>query len=150
MQSVRSRIWTRVAVSIFCDDNHYTTGTSIKKVGDTQQLCNTNNLILHQSFVCIIYMKIIKIYIVWKMYRYRNFILLRLKWAINESFTSFKANFLIPTGFPLFIAHVQFRNFYNLIFHCPSQSIIFWLIVSYLLPYNIHLFCCVLSILLLT
>ena len=28
MQSVSSRIWTRVAVSIFYDDNHYTTGTS--------------------------------------------------------------------------------------------------------------------------
>ena len=28
MQSVRSRIWTRVAVSISCDDNDYTTGTS--------------------------------------------------------------------------------------------------------------------------
>ena len=28
MQSVRSRIWTRVAVSISCDDNHYITGTS--------------------------------------------------------------------------------------------------------------------------
>ena len=26
MQSVLSRIWTRVAVSIFYDDNHYTTG----------------------------------------------------------------------------------------------------------------------------
>ena len=29
MQSVSSRIWTRVAVSISCEDNHYTTGTSI-------------------------------------------------------------------------------------------------------------------------
>ena len=29
MQSVSSRIWTRVAVSISCDDNHYTTGTSM-------------------------------------------------------------------------------------------------------------------------
>ena len=28
MQSVRSRVWTCVAVSISCDDNHYTTGTS--------------------------------------------------------------------------------------------------------------------------
>ena len=28
MQSVSSRIWTRVAVSISSDDNHYTTGTS--------------------------------------------------------------------------------------------------------------------------
>ena len=28
MQSVSSRIWTRVAVSISYDDNHYTTGTS--------------------------------------------------------------------------------------------------------------------------
>ena len=29
MQSVSSRIWTRDAVSISCDDNQYTTGTSI-------------------------------------------------------------------------------------------------------------------------
>ena len=28
MQSFRSRIWTRVAVSVSFDDNHYTTGTS--------------------------------------------------------------------------------------------------------------------------
>ena len=32
MQSVSSRIWTRVAVSIFYDDNDYTTGTSIALV----------------------------------------------------------------------------------------------------------------------
>ena len=30
MQSVSSRFWTRVAVSISYDDNYYTTGTSIK------------------------------------------------------------------------------------------------------------------------
>ena len=29
MQSAWSRIWTRVAVSISNDDNHYTTGTSL-------------------------------------------------------------------------------------------------------------------------
>ena len=29
MQSVSSRIWTRVAVSISYDDNHYTTGTFV-------------------------------------------------------------------------------------------------------------------------
>ena len=29
MQSVSSRIWTRVAVSISYDDNHYTTGASL-------------------------------------------------------------------------------------------------------------------------
>ena len=29
MQSISSSIWTRVAVSISYDDNHYTTGTSI-------------------------------------------------------------------------------------------------------------------------
>ena len=28
MQSISSRIWTRVTVSISCDDNHYTTGTT--------------------------------------------------------------------------------------------------------------------------
>ena len=32
MQSVSSRIWTRVAVSISYDDNDYTTGTSIDLV----------------------------------------------------------------------------------------------------------------------
>ena len=32
MQSVSSRIWTRVAVSISYDDNHYTTDTSIKTI----------------------------------------------------------------------------------------------------------------------
>ena len=29
MQSVSSRVWTRVAMSISYDDNHYTTGTSV-------------------------------------------------------------------------------------------------------------------------
>ena len=32
MQSVSSKIWTGVAVSISYDDNHYTTGTSSKQV----------------------------------------------------------------------------------------------------------------------
>ena len=31
MQSVSSRIWTRVAVSFSYDDNHYTTGTSYSR-----------------------------------------------------------------------------------------------------------------------
>ena len=33
MQSVSSRTWTRVAVSIYYDDNHYTTGTANRKLG---------------------------------------------------------------------------------------------------------------------
>ena len=32
MQSLSSRIWTRVAVSISYDDNHYTTDTSSEKI----------------------------------------------------------------------------------------------------------------------
>ena len=32
MQSVSSKIWTRVAVSISYDDNDYTTATSIKVI----------------------------------------------------------------------------------------------------------------------
>ena len=32
MHSVSSRIWTRVAVSISYDDNHYTTGTSVSQL----------------------------------------------------------------------------------------------------------------------
>ena len=39
MQSVSSRIWTRVAVSISYDDNHYTAGTS--KIVDCYKVkCN--------------------------------------------------------------------------------------------------------------
>ena len=34
MQSVSSRIWTRVAVFISYDDNDYTTGTSFSTVND--------------------------------------------------------------------------------------------------------------------
>ena len=37
MQSVSSRIWTRVAVSISYDDNDYTTGTSIDVEADKPQ-----------------------------------------------------------------------------------------------------------------
>ena len=38
MQSVSSRIWTRVAVSISNDDNDYTTGTSYFFANDNLRL----------------------------------------------------------------------------------------------------------------
>ena len=38
MQSVSTRMWTRVAVSISYDDNHYSTGTPQDKI-----LNNNNN-----------------------------------------------------------------------------------------------------------
>ena len=38
MQSVRSRIWTRVAVSISYDDNHYTMSTSNCNIASTKLL----------------------------------------------------------------------------------------------------------------
>ena len=34
MQSVSSRIWTRVSESISCEDNHYTTGTYLRSLSD--------------------------------------------------------------------------------------------------------------------
>ena len=37
MQSVSSRIWTRVAVSISYDDNNYTTGTSKDQIWHLQR-----------------------------------------------------------------------------------------------------------------
>ena len=40
MQSVLSRIWTRVAVSISYDDNHYTTGTSFSQFMEAKQIKN--------------------------------------------------------------------------------------------------------------
>ena len=38
MQLARSRIWTRVAVSISYEDNHYTTGTSLLIYMDNQHV----------------------------------------------------------------------------------------------------------------
>ena len=40
MQSVSSRIWTRVAVSISYDDNNYTTGTLSLSTIVSQKFCN--------------------------------------------------------------------------------------------------------------
>ena len=37
MQLASSRIWTRVAVSIFYDDNHYTTGYPIAAIAAITQ-----------------------------------------------------------------------------------------------------------------
>ena len=49
MQSVSSRIWTRVAVSISYDDNHYTTGTS-RKLLELDKI-SRNIIIVHKLFV---------------------------------------------------------------------------------------------------
>ena len=45
MQSVLSRVWTRVSMSISYDDNHYTTGKLIYGVMETDQF-NTKHLII--------------------------------------------------------------------------------------------------------
>ena len=45
MQWVLSRNWTRIAVSISCDNNHYTTGTSI-----LLEIYNTNSSRLPETF----------------------------------------------------------------------------------------------------
>ena len=59
MQSVRSRIWTLVAVSISSDDNHYTTGTTlynrneiVQAVVDSIELVN---VLKHSTLLYIIY-----------------------------------------------------------------------------------------------
>ena len=46
MQSVSSRIWTRVAVSIYYDDNHYT--TDIFRCNEDEKLY-AKQLQIHQS-----------------------------------------------------------------------------------------------------
>ena len=43
MQSVLSRIWTRVAVYISCDDNHYTTGTTSLTISGWAKVGSMNN-----------------------------------------------------------------------------------------------------------
>ena len=54
MQSISSRIWTRVAVSISYDDNHYTTGTSYRIILRQSEF-NNYGLQLHtiQKFINI-------------------------------------------------------------------------------------------------
>ena len=47
MQSASSRIWTRVAVSISSDDNHYTTGTSTGTIGRWLNTAPTENTESH-------------------------------------------------------------------------------------------------------
>ena len=59
MQSVSSRIWTRVAMSISYDDNNYTTGTSSAKswvdiTQDPKFLCKVDKIcisILHIKYI---------------------------------------------------------------------------------------------------
>ena len=46
MQSVSSRIWTRVAVSISYDGNHYTKGTSIFDYINLCRLFNAKAILL--------------------------------------------------------------------------------------------------------
>ena len=49
MESVSSRIWTRVAVSISYDDNHYTTGTSI--IHTTIPYSFMNDIVGHSTMI---------------------------------------------------------------------------------------------------
>ena len=44
MQSASSRIWTRVAMSISYDDNHYTTGTSTNHLLTDVNKCIIRNI----------------------------------------------------------------------------------------------------------
>ena len=52
MQSVSSRIWTCVTVSIPCDDNHYTTGTSMNPLIPLSYGLNNIITILLQGYLC--------------------------------------------------------------------------------------------------
>ena len=54
MQSVSSRIWTRVAVSISYDDYRYTTGTS-ERIYNCRSILKT--IKTHFSYVLVIFFK---------------------------------------------------------------------------------------------
>ena len=56
MQSVSSRIWTHVAVSILDYDNHYTTGTSNINRRYRQNVCGTKQIFANEkeSRFCLI------------------------------------------------------------------------------------------------
>ena len=54
MQSVSARIWTRVAVSISYDDNHYTTGTSFFYTSFTSQSVVCRESKIHYTERCLL------------------------------------------------------------------------------------------------
>ena len=51
MQSVSSRIWTRIAVFIAYGDNDYTTGTSVSKCDRPVTMRNTDQVIVQPDGV---------------------------------------------------------------------------------------------------
>ena len=59
MQSVSSRIWTRVAVSNSYDDIHYTTGTSPQ----TNELCEIELLEIELFHHLIVYKQMTDVYL---------------------------------------------------------------------------------------
>ena len=60
MQSVSSRIWTRVAVSISYDDNHYTlTGTTILSQSGPGSNGNEEVLHIYQRYSFVSYQELI-------------------------------------------------------------------------------------------
>ena len=66
MQSVSSRIWTRVAVSISYDDNVYTTGTSIHIYNDDCRILTDKGHLNHLTYNLIIMVN--NKYNLWKIY----------------------------------------------------------------------------------
>ena len=66
MQSVSSRIWTRVTVSNSCDDNHYTTGTSYYTTGTSYYTTGTSYIhIIIIIIIIIIIDVVVTIIIIW-------------------------------------------------------------------------------------
>ena len=51
MQSVTSRIWTRVAMSISYDDNHYTTGSNVNVMSNKESSVWANWTKLNKNFL---------------------------------------------------------------------------------------------------
>ena len=57
MQSVSSRIWTRIAVSISYDDNDYTTGTSKEACHDKQKDIYVENILKVKAKSVLIWLR---------------------------------------------------------------------------------------------
>ena len=55
MQSASTRIWTRIAMSISYDDNHYTTDTFISVISIERQIWYRHIDIYSEFFFCVLY-----------------------------------------------------------------------------------------------
>ena len=142
MQSVSSRIWTRLTVSISCDDNHYTTGTSTS-IPATGRYClatlmssdRTKQICLWMTIDIYIYILYIYIYIYRERDRFDTF----LTFLSDDCVHHMKLHvmdFMFPSIHDWYIFRFSFFIIINIIFLmvylCVCMQVCMWGVYIYI------------------